>query len=249
MKESFRNRFSKWFDIITYGNKPKYIRFIIWLFIDSFVASIPSGVLMVVIYLLLAPIMTDTAVYEQKPLWLLAGILLVQTLLYALVRKKTYLDICVGHSEAQQNEKIRFGDKLKALPMGFFATHDAGSISTLLVRDYEEIETLSSSMVSNITVIGLRLLMALIVMSVFNIKMALAMFAVIPLAIPFAVISYKQLTVSSGDLLKIQQDTASTVLEYTGGISTLQDAEDFINLGAERLGTSRIVKLAMAQEG
>lgn len=222
MKESFKNRFSKWFDIVTYGDKAKYIRFIIWLFIDSFVASIPSGVMMVAIYLLLAPIMTDTAVYEQKPLWILVGILLVQTLLYALVRRKTYLDICVGHSEAQQNEKIRFGDKLKALPMGFYATHDAGSISTLLVRDYEEIENLSSSMVSNITVIGLRLLAALIVMSIFNVKMALAMFIVIPLAIPFAIISYKQLTVSSGDLLKIQQDTASTVLEYTGGISTLQ---------------------------
>ena len=112
MKESFKNRFSKWFDIVTYGDKAKYIRFIIWLFIDSFVASIPSGVMMVAIYLLLAPIMTDTAVYEQKPLWILVGILLVQTLLYALVRRKTYLDICVGHSEAQQNEKIRFGDKL-----------------------------------------------------------------------------------------------------------------------------------------
>lgn len=128
----------------------------------------------------------------------------------------------MGHSEAQQNEKIGIGDKLKALPMGFFATHDAGSLSTLLVRDYEEIESLSSSMVSNIAVIGLRLLMALIVLSVFNVKMTLAMFIVIPLAVPFAVISYKQLTVTSGDLLKIQQETASSVLEYTGGISTLQ---------------------------
>ena len=37
-------------------------------------------------------------------------------------------------------------------------------------------------------------------------------------------------------------------VKAAGGISTLQDAEDFINLGAERLGTSRIVKLAIAQE-
>ncbi|MBQ8343772.1 MAG: deoxyribose-phosphate aldolase [Clostridia bacterium] len=32
-------------------------------------------------------------------------------------------------------------------------------------------------------------------------------------------------------------------IKAAGGISTLQDAEDFINLGASRLGTSRIVKL------
>lgn len=41
---------------------------------------------------------------------------------------------------------------------------------------------------------------------------------------------------------------ASIKVKAAGGISSLQDAEDFINLGAERLGTSRIVKLAMEQE-
>jgi deoxyribose-phosphate aldolase len=37
-------------------------------------------------------------------------------------------------------------------------------------------------------------------------------------------------------------------VKAAGGISSLQDAEDFIALGAERLGTSRIVKLAMEME-
>ena len=37
-------------------------------------------------------------------------------------------------------------------------------------------------------------------------------------------------------------------VKAAGGISSLQDAEDFVNLGAERLGTSRIVKLAMELE-
>ncbi len=41
----------------------------------------------------------------------------------------------------------------------------------------------------------------------------------------------------------------SLKVKAAGGISSLQDAEDFIELGAERLGTSRIVKLAMAEEG
>ena len=37
-------------------------------------------------------------------------------------------------------------------------------------------------------------------------------------------------------------------VKAAGGIKTLADAEDFINLGADRLGTSRIVKLAMELE-
>ena len=38
-------------------------------------------------------------------------------------------------------------------------------------------------------------------------------------------------------------------IKAAGGISSLQDAEDFINLGADRLGTSRIVKLAKGMQG
>ena len=40
----------------------------------------------------------------------------------------------------------------------------------------------------------------------------------------------------------------SVKVKAAGGISSLEDAEEFINLGAERLGTSRIVKLAIAAE-
>jgi deoxyribose-phosphate aldolase len=40
-----------------------------------------------------------------------------------------------------------------------------------------------------------------------------------------------------------------TLVKAAGGISTLADAEEFINLGAARLGTSRIVKLAKELQG
>ena len=42
--------------------------------------------------------------------------------------------------------------------------------------------------------------------------------------------------------------TGGKKIKAAGGIASLKDAEDFINLGAERLGTSRIVKLAKAEE-
>ena len=38
-------------------------------------------------------------------------------------------------------------------------------------------------------------------------------------------------------------------IKAAGGISSLSDAEEFLRLGADRLGTSRIVKIAKAQEG
>ena len=38
-------------------------------------------------------------------------------------------------------------------------------------------------------------------------------------------------------------------IKAAGGISSIQDAEDFIALGADRLGTSRLVKIAKGQQG
>lgn len=215
-------KLAKWWDIITYSDSSKYTKFIAWLFLNSFVASIPSSILMIAVYYLLAPILDSTKAYEQAPFWILTGILLLQTAAYAVIRRKSYLDICVGHVSAQQNEKLRLGDKLKTLPMGYFATHDVGELSTLLMRNYEEIENLSSSIVANGAVILIRLLIALVVLSIFNVKMTLAMFIVIPLAIPFAVISYKRVAHTSAELIAIQQQTAANVVEYAGGITTLQ---------------------------
>ncbi|MBR5817836.1 MAG: 2-deoxyribose-5-phosphate aldolase, partial [Clostridia bacterium] len=37
-------------------------------------------------------------------------------------------------------------------------------------------------------------------------------------------------------------------IKAAGGIASLEDAEDFIKLGATRLGTSRIVKIAKNQK-
>ena len=51
------------------------------------------------------------------------------------------------------------------------------------------------------------------------------------------------------DVALLRANVAPEVkVKAAGGISSLQDAEDFINLGADRLGTSRIVKLAMELE-
>lgn len=50
------------------------------------------------------------------------------------------------------------------------------------------------------------------------------------------------------DVALLRKHVAPTVkVKAAGGISSMQDAEDFIRLGADRLGTSRIVKLVKGQ--
>ena len=51
------------------------------------------------------------------------------------------------------------------------------------------------------------------------------------------------------DVALMRRESADHVkVKASGGIASLEDAEDFINLGAERLGTSRVIKSVMELE-
>ena len=49
--------------------------------------------------------------------------------------------------------------------------------------------------------------------------------------------------------LMVENVGKGILVKAAGGISGIQDAEDFINLGADRLGTSRVVKSVQGLEG
>lgn len=49
--------------------------------------------------------------------------------------------------------------------------------------------------------------------------------------------------------LMVENVGEGILVKAAGGISGIQDAEDFINLGASRLGTSRVVKAVQGLEG
>lgn len=211
-----------WFHTITFGETKKYIKLTLWNFLDSFVVTLPYGVMLIAIYLLLMPLADATYPLPINRLWILCGVLLLQCLAYFFIRRKTYIDICVGFADTTKNARISMGEHLRRLPMGFFGRRDAGDLSTVLLRDYTEVENLASGLIPQISVILVRLTLAIIVLSAFDWRMMLAVVLVVPLALPFALISYRKMGHISGELLKSQQDAASGILEYVGGIQTLK---------------------------
>ncbi len=216
------NNFKKWFQSITFGQTKKYIQLSLWNFLDSFVVTIPYAIMLIAIYLLLIPVASPREPLPMNQLWLLCLILLLQTLLYYFIRKKTYIDVCVGFAQTSKTARISMGEHLRQLPMGFFGRRDAGDLSTVLLRDYTEVENLASGLIPQISVIIVRLALSMIVLSAFDARMMLAVIAVIPLALPFAIISCRNMGRVSDKLLKTQQETTSKILEYVGGIQTLK---------------------------
>ncbi|MGL6201934.1 MAG: ABC transporter ATP-binding protein [Lachnospiraceae bacterium] len=216
------NNIKNWFNIMTLGQTKKYLKLLAWNFFDSFVVSIPYGVMLAAIYLLLIPVASPDSPLPTNRLWILCGVLLLQFIVYYFVRQKNYIDFCVGFSDAIKNSRVEMGEHLRRLSMGYFNNRDAGDLSTVLLRDYSDIETFSQQLLPQVATILIRFTLAIIVLSAFDWRMMLAVFIVIPLALPFAFISYRKMKHVSAGFQQAQQDVSSGILEYVGGIQALK---------------------------
>ena len=213
---------NKWFSILSFRDKEKYIKLLLWFVVDSIVATIPYGIVIIAIYFLLGPIEGTSAGIDASQLWKIVIVLLIQAVVYLFVRMKSYIMSCCGMAEGMKKSRIDMGEHLRKLSLGFFSRRDTGELSTVLLRDFATIENLANSFAPQIAITLVRIVLSFIMLCFFDVRMAVALFITIPCAIPFALISYKRMNVSGIELMDSQQEAASEILEYVEGIKTLR---------------------------
>ena len=182
--------------------------------VDSIVATIPYGIVIIAIYFLLGPIEGTSTEIDASPLWKIVIVLLIQAVVYLFVRMKSYIMSCCGMAEGMKKSRIDMGEHLRKLSLGFFSRRDTGELSTVLLRDFATIENLANSFAPQIAITLVRIVLSFIMLCFFDVRMAVALFITIPCAIPFALISYKRMNVSGIELMDSQQEAASEILEY-----------------------------------
>lgn len=215
-------RIKKWFSVLSFGDTAKYIRLLLWFMVDSVVATIPYGVVVMAIYFLLGPIANPQDSLDTNALWSIVLVLGIQAVLYLFVRMKSYIMSCCGMAEGMKRARMGIGEHLRKLSLGFFSQRDAGELSTVLLRDFSTIENLANNFAPQIAITLVRLALSFIFLAVFDIWMAVALFVTIPCTLPFVLISYKRMAVSGMELMDAQQEAASGILEYVEGIQTLK---------------------------
>lgn len=216
------SKFKTWINDVTLGQPTYTVKFALWYFFDNYISSIPFALMLMAVYLLLGPIVDSKATVPVTGILILCGVLVLQSIAYYFVARKTYIVGCTGFADVARKSRIKMGEHLRELPMGFYNKRDVGDLTTILLRDYETVENNCNDLVPKVAVIAARLSLALIVLTVFDWRMMLVTIAVIPLSIPLAVISYRRLVRKNIDLLDVQQDNIARILEYIGGLQTLK---------------------------
>ncbi|HWQ80142.1 MAG TPA: ABC transporter ATP-binding protein [Anaerovoracaceae bacterium] len=212
----------EWLARVTFGQQKKYVRLSLWLLLDDYMASIPFAVMLFAVLGFLQPVLSPGTALPMNSLLAFCGVLLFQTVLYFFVKRYNYQYSLITTADTIKNARIGMGEHLRRLSMGFYARRDAGDLSTVMLRDYATVEELFAHMLPLMTVMAARLSLAVVVFAIVDWRMTLALIAVVPLSVPFALLGQRLMSRRGVGLMRAQQETASRTLEYLGGMRTLK---------------------------
>lgn len=207
---------------LTLDHPENYFRMTLWRILDSIASSLPAGIMIAAVWFFLEPITDPARSLNVGGLGVCLAALAVQCVLSYLTSRKIYYFGGAGTADIVKEAQLELGEKLRRLPLGFYNRHDAGDLSSVLLRDYSTVEHYGGEILGQVGALLARLLVAIGAFVAIDWRMALAMIAVIPLALPFLFLGFRQLGQASEEVSKAQRECDSKSIEYVAGIRTLK---------------------------
>lgn len=120
------------------------------------------------------------------------------------------------------DERITIGDRLKRMPMGYFSANSLGEINATVTTTMNEIESMASSVLTNIVVGLVHAIVLTLVVTLFNWKIGLISAVAILLGVWInGKIQEKSMEVAPKKQ-QVQEALSSAILEYVQGISVVK---------------------------
>ncbi len=197
---------------IAKGGKTSIGKSIRWELIHAIFIGMPSGILLVVIWELFkeAP---DQALIKNL-VYTMGGMLILQFYFAA----KSMIASNMVSCEIGATGRMKLGEHLRKLSMGFFKKRDPGDITTILLQDMDNVEWILGHSIGNLY----NAIFSVIIMSCFLLymdwRLALSLFGGILIGIPFIMLASSIVSRLGKIHKKILSQTGSRFLEYLLGI-------------------------------
>ncbi|MFA8342740.1 MAG: ABC transporter ATP-binding protein [Rhodothermaceae bacterium] len=193
-------------------------------FIHSLFIGSPSGVLLIILWELFDPAPDLTTIYVTT-----GSLFLMMIIQFFVAHKSMIYSNSMAYNIAA-NVRIKLGNHLKKLSMGFFKKKDPGDITSVLLQDIASLEYILSHSIPNVySAIFLPVIMAVFLFWL-NWQLSLAILASIPAYIPFLFISRILLDKFGKKHIDLRNKVGSRFLEYLQGIKYIKS----FNMGGEK---------------
>lgn len=148
--------------------------------LTSLSLMIPFSITILVFTEALKPLAGE-AVSWQK-MWLLFGIGLAAFVVIFFFSKNDYRKTYVSSYGSSESTRLRVAEKMRSLPMSFFNAKDLAELSSNIMADCTNIEQVMSNIVPQLIANVISSTVVCAILAVFNWRMALAVFIMLPVA-------------------------------------------------------------------
>lgn len=177
----------------------------------------PLGIMFFIITELIKPV-EEMNGKKIIALMALMGIVMIISLFVAI---KSHVRAFINSYTLATKTRLKLGDHLRKLSLGFFKKRDPGDISSLLLQDMAKVEAIFSHfLIDSVSCIILPLLMISFFIFV-EIKLTMIMVLSVFLAVPALIAGNKIISGVGKNHIKTRNQVASRLLEYIQGIKTL----------------------------
>ena len=179
-----------------------------------------EGAPLVVLFFVLKDLFNDSLSREKIILFtLFLGVAVIFRVIFAMY---AYIDNSISGVEFTCSTRVKLGEKLRKLPMGFFARRDIGELNNTVLFDVTKVEHVITHIYSKlIGCIVLSTITAIFLLFI-DWRLALAMVVAVPIALPMLLWAEKTVAARTDRVIDAQENTTSQVLEYLMGMKVIK---------------------------
>lgn len=163
-------------------------------------------------------------------IWMLFGLGLLAFVAVFLFAKNDYMKTYVSSYHQSEATRLRVAEQMRKLPMSFFNAKDLSELSSNIMTDCTNIETSTSNIVPQLLANIASSTVVLICLSFFDWRMALAIFAMLPLTALIFWLSRKLQSRLFAKHIAAKLAAEKQSQEYLDGIKVIRSC----NLGGEK---------------
>ncbi|MFA5449241.1 MAG: ABC transporter ATP-binding protein [Clostridia bacterium] len=149
--------------------------------ITNIATFLPFGVILKIINIIIKPI-TEGGALDTNALWLWLGLGVAAAFIYFLTYSYEYNKTYTVAYKESTNIRISAAERLRRLPLSFFNRKDLSELSTNIMGDCEAVEHVMSHSLPQLIANCITTVLVTIMLSIYDWRMALAMFCVLPLS-------------------------------------------------------------------
>jgi ATP-binding cassette subfamily B protein len=180
-----------------------------------------SIVALQVIAALLEPLTAGTP-FDARKMWLLTACLLAAAALYFIANGSEYSKTYTAAYRESEKIRLDVGEHLRRLPLSFFNNKDLSELTTNMMADCASIEHTMSHVAPGLIANIITITLACVLLALYDWRMAAALFAALPLAISFVVLSKRLQAKFTSRTVQAKLDVAERTQEYFEGIKVVK---------------------------